>query len=48
MVGNLKVVQAFSHEDENSEKFDEINERLAKASQDATFFSSLPNPTTRL
>ncbi len=47
MVGNLKVVQAFSHEDENSEKFDEINERLAKASQDATFFSSLPNPTTR-
>ena len=47
MVGNLKVAQAFSHEDENSEKFDEINERLAKASQDATFFSSLPNPTTR-
>lgn len=47
MVGNLKVVQAFSHEDENSQKFDEINERLTKASQDATFFSSLPNPTTR-
>ena len=47
MVGNLKVVQAFSHEGENSEKFDEINERLSKASLDATFFSSLPNPTTR-
>ena len=47
MVGNLKVVQAFSHEGENSEKFDEINERLAKSSLDATFFSSLPNPTTR-
>ena len=47
MVGNLKVVQAFSHEDENSEKFDEINERLSKASLNATFFSSLPNPTTR-
>lgn len=47
MVGNLKVVQAFSHEDENAEKFDEINERLSKASLDATFFSSLPNPTTR-
>lgn len=47
MVGNLKVVQAFSHEDENSQNFDEINERLTKASQDATFFSSLPNPTTR-
>ena len=47
MVGNLKVVQAFSHEGKNSEKFDEINERLSKASLDATFFSSLPNPTTR-
>ena len=47
MVGDLKVVQAFSHEGENSEKFDEINERLSKASLDATFFSSLPNPTTR-
>lgn len=47
MVGNLKVIQAFSHEGENSEKFDEINERLSKASLDATFFSSLPNPTTR-
>lgn len=47
MVGNLKVVQAFSHEGENSEKFDEINERLSKASLDSTFFSSLPNPTTR-
>ena len=47
MVGNLKVVQAFSHEGENAEKFDEINERLSKASLGATFFSSLPNPTTR-
>ena len=47
MVGNLKVVQAFSHEGENSEKFDEINERLSNASLNATFFSSLPNPTTR-
>ena len=28
MVGNVKVVQAFSHEDEAMEKFDEINERL--------------------
>ncbi len=47
MVGNLKVVQAFSREEANTEKFDEINARLTKASQDATFFSSLPNPTTR-
>jgi len=28
MIGNLKVVQAYTHEDENMEKFDDINERL--------------------
>lgn len=47
MIGNLKVVQAYSHEDENMEKFDEINERLEKASLRATFFSSITNPSTR-
>ena len=47
MVGNLKVVQAFGREDENMEAFDEINERLTKASLKSIFFSSLPNPTTR-
>ncbi len=47
MVGNIKVVQAFSREEKNMEKFDEVNARLTKASLDSTFFSSLPNPTTR-
>ena len=47
MVGNLKVVKAFSHEDEAIEEFDEINERLQKCSVKAIFFSSLVNPTTR-
>lgn len=47
MIGNQKVVQAFSHEDEALEQFDEINERLAKASLSATFFSSITNPATR-
>ncbi|MCD8308301.1 MAG: ABC transporter ATP-binding protein/permease [Clostridia bacterium] len=47
MVGNLKVVQAFSHEDENMEKFDEVNGMLTKASLNSTFYSSLTNPTTR-
>ena len=46
-IGNQKVVQAFSHEDETQEKFDEINGRLAKCSLRATFFSSLVNPSTR-
>lgn len=47
MVGNQKVVQAFSHEDEALEQFDEINERLQKCSLRAIFFSSLTNPATR-
>ena len=47
MVGNLKVVKAFSHEDENEVTFDEINGRLKKVSLRAVFFSSTTNPTTR-
>lgn len=47
MVGNLKVVQAFNHEDEALEQFDEINGRLQDCSLKATFFSSLTNPCTR-
>lgn len=47
MVGNLKVVKAFGHEDDNKEKFDEINGRLQKYSLDAIFYSSLVNPCTR-
>lgn len=47
MIGNLKVVKAFAHEDENMEKFDEINERLQKYSLRAIFFSSMTNPATR-
>ncbi len=47
MIMNQKVVQAFSHEAESLEKFDEINGRLEKAALRATFFSSLTNPVTR-
>ncbi len=47
MIGNQKVVQAFSHEDESLEQFDEINEQLEKCSLRATFFSSITNPATR-
>ncbi len=47
MIGNLKVVQAFNREDESLEKFDEINDRLAKASLKSIFYSSLVNPSTR-
>ncbi len=47
MIGNQKIVKAFGREDEATEKFDEINNRLEKAYLNATFFSSLVNPTTR-
>ncbi|MCD8324853.1 MAG: ABC transporter ATP-binding protein/permease [Clostridiales bacterium] len=47
MVGNQKVVQAFSYEEEAQSRFDEINDRLEKCSLKATFFSSLTNPCTR-
>ena len=47
MVGNLKVVQAFNHENENLDKFDEVNERLTRASLKSIFYSSLTNPSTR-
>ena len=48
VIGNQKVVQAFNHEDESLEQFDEINERLQKYSLRAIFFSSLTNPSTRV
>lgn len=47
MVGNLSVVKAFAHEDENMDIFGEINDRLEVASIKATFISSLTNPSTR-
>jgi len=46
-IGNIKVVRAFGHEAASMEQFDEINERLQKASLRAIFFSSLVNPCTR-
>ena len=47
MITNAKVVAAFGREDENLEKFDEINERLEKTSLKAIFYSSITNPSTR-
>ena len=47
MIGNQKVVQAFSHEKKAVERFDEINERLRACSLRAIFYSSITNPATR-
>jgi ATP-binding cassette subfamily B multidrug efflux pump len=47
MLGNQKVVQAFAHEADAQEKFEDINEDLRVWSLKATFFSSITNPATR-
>ncbi len=47
MIGNQKVVQAFSYEDKAMNRFDEINDRLQGYSLKAIFFSSITNPATR-
>ena len=47
MISSQKVVQAFTHEDENLAAFDEQNKELGKWALKATFFSSLTNPSTR-
>ncbi len=47
MVGNQKVVRAFSMEERTQSRFDEVNARLEKYSLRAIFYSSLTNPATR-
>ena len=47
MIGNLKVVKAFGHEEEAQAEFEKINETLSDYSFKATFVSSLVNPATR-
>lgn len=47
MINNLKVVQAFSHEDENMVEFKKLNEEFSNASLKAVFYSSIVNPSTR-
>ena len=47
MVGNAKTVDAYSHAQENMQRFDEINARLREYSLKAVFFSSITNPATR-
>ena len=46
-IGDQKLVQAFGREQATLEQFDEINGRLESCSLQATFFSSLVNPSTR-
>ena len=47
MLGGIKIVQAFNHQEEAEAEFQEINHRLSEYSLKATFFSSITNPATR-
>ncbi len=47
MIGNQKIVDAYSMQEKNTLCFNEINERLGKYSLKAIFFSSITNPGTR-
>ncbi len=47
LVGNQKVVKAFSYEKDAKERFNEINDRLNRCGVKALFFSALTNPCTR-
>lgn len=47
MLGNQKVIKAFSYEDRSFERFEEVNARLHEVGVMAQFYSSLTNPSTR-
>ncbi len=47
MIGQQKIVQAFSYENQAKDRFEDVNERLRKCSLKAIFYSSLVNPSTR-
>ena len=47
MIGGMEVVKAYGREEKVVEAFDEINEKIEKASLKAIFFSSITNPATR-
>ncbi len=47
LVGNQRVVQAFSYEEKGMERFDAVNEELRVWGIRALFFSAITNPSTR-
>lgn len=47
MIGNQKIVKAFSFEDRSKETFEDINNKLYIYGQKAQFYSALTNPCTR-
>ena len=47
MITNQKIVLSYEMEEENINKFIDLNQKLYKAGCDAQFYSSLTNPSTR-
>lgn len=47
MIGSQKIVRAFGYEDKSSARFDAVNRELQQYSQQAVFYSSITNPSTR-
>ncbi len=47
MIGSQKVVRAFGYEAKSSARFDALNRELQQCSQQAVFYSSITNPSTR-
>ncbi len=47
MIGNQKVVRSFGYESKASNRFNKINKDLQNYSQQAVFYSSITNPSTR-
>jgi ATP-binding cassette subfamily B protein len=47
MIGNQKIVKAFSYENRAQDRFEEINSRLYDCGVKAQFYSAMTNPSTR-
>ncbi|MCH3905831.1 MAG: ABC transporter ATP-binding protein/permease [Lactobacillus sp.] len=47
MIGGQKLVQAFGYQQRSSQRFRKLNKQLQYYSQNAIFYSSITNPSTR-
>lgn len=48
MIGNQKIVKAFTYEQENQDTFEKINQRLYVSGVKSQFLGALANPSTRV
>ncbi len=48
MITNMKIIKAFNSEQSTTDKFDEINKKLGKASEKSVFYAYIAMPAARL